>query len=366
MLNDRAPGHPNTRGFYFVYLLYSMTEHLATPTQGDLLCLLFVLNDRAPGHPNTRGFYFVYFLCSTTEHLATPTQGDFTLFTFCAQRPSTWPLPHKGILLCLLFVLNDRAPGHPNTRGFYFVYFLCSTTEHLATPTQGDLLLFTFCAQRPSTWPPQHKGILLCLPFVLHDRALGHPNTRGFYFVYLLYSMTEHLATPTQGDYTFVYFLCSTTEHLATPTQGDLLCLLFVLNDRALGHPNTRGFTLFTFCAQRPSTWPLPHKGILLCLLFVLNDRALGHPNTRGLYFCLLFVLNDRALGHPNTRGFYFVYFLCSTTEHLATPTQGDFTLYTFCALRPSTWPPPHKGIYFCSLFDVLILLSFSFFFLFF
>ena len=289
VLYDRALGHPNTRGFYF--------------------CLLFVLNDRALGHPNTRGFTFVYFLCSTTEHLATPTQGDLLLFTFCAQRPSTWPPQHKGILLlftfcaqrpstwppqhkgiyfCLLFVLNDRALGHPNTRGFTFVYFLCSTTEHLATPTQGDLLLFTFCAQRPSTWPPQHKGIYFCLLFVLNDRALGHPNTRGF---------------------TFVYFLCSTTEHLATPTQGDLL--------------------LFTFCAQRPSTWPPQHKGI---------------------YFCLLFVLNDRALGHPNTRGFIFVHFLMFLSFYLF---PSSFSLFF------TNFSCPNKGLYFSltSLFSYCLLL---------
>ena len=148
-----------------------------------------MLNDRALGHPNTRGFYFVYFLCSTTEHLAIPTRGDLPLFTLCAQRPSTWPPQHKGIYFCLLF-----------------------------------------CAQRPSTWPTQQKGIYFCLLFVLNDRALGHPNTRGFYFcplfdVFVLLSFPSSSITTT-GEFDFL--LTNYTKHKQNNRKRNTqICILF-------------------------------------------------------------------------------------------------------------------------------------------
>ena len=151
---------------------------------------------------------------------------------------------------------------------------------------------------------------------MLYDGALGHPNTRGFYFFffYFLCSTTEHLATPTQGDFTFVYFLCSTTEHLATPTQGDLL--------------------LFTFCAQRPSTWPPQRKGILLLFTFCAQRPSTWPPQHKGIYFCSLFDVFC-----PFIFSFFFLFF---------------FTNF-LC---------PNKGLYFSltSLFSsclLLLLLSF-------
>ena len=106
-------------------------------------------------------------------------------------------------------MLYDRALGHPNTRGFTFVYFLCSTTEHLATPTQGDLLLFTFCALRPSTWPPQHKGIYFCLLFCALRPSTWPPQRKGIYccslfdvcpFIFFLF-----LSITTTGEFYFLF-----------------------------------------------------------------------------------------------------------------------------------------------------------------